>query len=199
MDNPNSDSFDSTIPLYSLKYIGGNIMGLVIIGFICIIMIGVVEKFGDLNFRKNEIDQKPNDEIKDLEVKKEIERVKDSGLTDYSIKIQNLQKNYGGMCSQGVKAIKGLSLGLQNGECFALLGLNGAGKSTTFKCLTSEVKPSNGQIYINGHNLEAEFDIVRNQIGYCPQFDAIFDHLSVEENLTFYALIKGIPRKIVNI
>ena len=84
------------------------------------------------------------------------------------------------------------SFGLNYGECFALLGVNGAGKSTTFKSLTREIAPTLGEITIQGHNVQSEFSHARKLIGYCPQYDAVFPNLTVEETLKYYALIKGI-------
>lgn len=80
-----------------------------------------------------------------------------------------------------------LSFGLDSGECFALLGVNGAGKSTTFKSLTCEVKPSNGVIRIDDNDVQRNFQKARRLIGYCPQPNLIFDEMSVEEHLRYYA------------
>ena len=71
------------------------------------------------------------------------------------------------------------------------MGVNGAGKTTTFKCLSKEILPTYGKIYINNKEINEDFDKVRSLIGYCPQFDAIFESLTVYENLEFYGLIKG--------
>jgi ABC-type multidrug transport system ATPase subunit len=59
--------------------------------------------------------------------------------------------------------------------------------------LTCEIFPTKGEILINGLELSSNFDKVRNMIGYCPQFDAIFDYMTVYENLYFFSCIKGIP------
>ena len=67
------------------------------------------------------------------------------------------------------------SFQLEFGECFALLGVNGAGKTTTFKSLTQDIEPTSGDIYINGMNVKNQFTKIRKLIGYCPQFDCIFD------------------------
>ena len=87
-----------------------------------------------------------------------------------------------------------LSFSLEYGECFALLGVTGAGKSTTFKCLTGEEIPDEGCLYMAGHDVRsrAGFDAARCTIGYCPQFDAIFENLTVYHHLDFYASIKGV-------
>lgn len=108
------------------------------------------------------------------------------------IRVFNFQKEYDAGCGMPVKAVRQASFGLDYGECFALLGVNGAGKSTTFKSLTREITPTTGEITIQGFNVQKEFEEARKLIGYCPQYDAIFPMLTVEETLKFYALVKGI-------
>lgn len=105
--------------------------------------------------------------------------------------VKNFQKIYKRYCSS-VKAVQGVSFGLDYGECFALLGVNGAGKSTTFKSLTRDIVPTNGEIMIQGHDVQKEFTKARKLIGYCPQHDAIFPLMTVEEHLWYYARVKGI-------
>ena len=104
----------------------------------------------------------------------------------------NFQKEYDSACGAPVKAVKRASFGLDYGECFALLGVNGAGKSTTFKSLTRDITPTTGEITVQGFNIQSDFGEARKLIGYCPQHDALFPLLTVEETLKFYALIKGI-------
>jgi ATP-binding cassette, subfamily A (ABC1), member 3 len=91
-------------------------------------------------------------------------------------------------------AVSNLNFGLNSGECFALLGVNGAGKSTTFKSLTHEVLPTGGQIKIGGYDLNKDFEKARKLIGYCPQPNLVFDTMTVEEHIYYYSMIKGIPR-----
>jgi len=64
-----------------------------------------------------------------------------------------------GPCNPGVplRAVERLSFGLSKGECFALLGVNGAGKSTTFKVLTAEEEPTSGSVSIKGMDLKRDF------------------------------------------
>lgn len=76
-----------------------------------------------------------------------------------------------------------------------MLGVNGAGKSTTFKSLTNEVKPSKGKVLIAGLDMKLDFEKARSLVGYCPQPNLIFDEMSVEEHLKYYARLKGIPAK----
>ena len=56
-----------------------------------------------------------------------------------------------------MRAVQGVSFGLDYGECFALLGVNGAGKSTTFKSLTGDIEPTSGTITIQGFDVQKEF------------------------------------------
>ncbi len=69
-----------------------------------------------------------------------------------------------------IVAVEDVSFGLEYGECFALLGVSGAGKTTTFKCLTGEVGPSAGTVQISGFDVTSAegFTKARQLIGYCP-------------------------------
>ena len=120
----------------------------------------------------------------------------------YSVKVKNLRKIYkAGCCSKkkdDIIAIKNLNFCIKPGECFGLLGLNGAGKTTTFKCITQELSQNNGKIFVKGKDINGKFNELSELFGYCPQFDAIFEHLSVYENLEFYARIKGVKKDSTN-
>ena len=108
----------------------------------------------------------------------------------------NLRKVYKtGYCGT-FEACKWISFGLDYGDCFALLGVNGAGKTTTFKMLTGLIHKTNGDIKICDYDVSKNFNKVRRQIGYCPQFDAIFPEMTVSEHLYFYAWIKKIPKRL---
>ena len=121
---------------------------------------------------------------------------------DYSVKIKNMQKIYNNnsCISKPTIGVKNISFTVDYGECFGLLGLNGAGKTTIFKAITEEHAPTHGSIYINGLNILKNFDEVKLMFGYCPQFDAIFPYMTVRENLEFYSKIKGVdPDKLSEI
>ena len=126
-----------------------------------------------------------------------------SDKIEYAVKVKNLKKIYStGLCSKPMTAINNMSFCVQPGECFGLLGLNGAGKTTTFKCITQEISPTHGKIYINGKDMRNKFSELTSIFGYCPQFDAIFEYMTVYENLEFYGKIKGIKKeylvKVIN-
>lgn len=110
------------------------------------------------------------------------------------IRIHNFRKVYTTLLGDPFMAVERISFGLDYGECFALLGVNGAGKSTTFKSLTRDIVPTAGEISIAGHNVLTEFGEARKLIGYCPQHDAIFALMTVVEHLYFYAKIKGVAQ-----
>jgi ABC-type multidrug transport system ATPase subunit len=90
-------------------------------------------------------------------------------------------------------AINNLTFGVPKGECFGFLGINGAGKTTTLGILSGEFPPTSGSAYIDGLSIAAEQSKIRRRIGYCPQFDALFDLLTVREHLELYGRVKGIP------
>ena len=118
-------------------------------------------------------------------------------IKDFILKVSNLTKKFQSFdlfkCKKKSFGIKNLSFKVENGECFGLIGQNGAGKTTTFKCLCKEVKPDDGKVKINkidifNYSLKSKGPT----IGYCPQFDSVFEHLTVEENLNFYGRLKGV-------
>ena len=135
---------------------------------------------------------KDEEEELDNDVLKEQKHVEDTSEGKLAVKADHLRKTYNGKA-----AVKDICFGLEFGDCFALLGINGAGKTTTFKMLTNDVVPTRGEPYIVGNNVKYNFLEARKQIGYCPQFDAIFDMLTVREHLEFYAKIKKIPKNYV--
>ena len=93
-------------------------------------------------------------------------------------------------------AVDSLCLGTAKGECFCLLGVNGAGKTTSFRMLTGEIKPDEGSIHIEGIDAIGNTSQIRDKIGYCPQVDPLLDILSVEEHLYLFAGLKGIPSEM---
>jgi ATP-binding cassette, subfamily A (ABC1), member 3 len=97
----------------------------------------------------------------------------------------------------GVVAVDDLTIGIPPGECFGLMGSNGAGKTTTMGLLTSEFPPTEGQAIIAGLDVAREPSKLRRRVGYCPQFDALFENLTSREHVELYAAIKGIPHDAV--
>uniref|UniRef100_A0A672IPT5 ABC transporter domain-containing protein n=1 Tax=Salarias fasciatus TaxID=181472 RepID=A0A672IPT5_SALFA len=99
---------------------------------------------------------------------------------------------------ESLLAVDRLSLAVGKGECFGLLGFNGAGKTTTFKMLTGDESVTSGEAYIDGYSILRDIKKVQQRIGYCPQFDAVLDHMTGRETLSMYARLRGIPEKYVS-
>lgn len=109
-------------------------------------------------------------------------------------RVENLQKTYDG--KKKVVDIKKFTVSL--GECFGLLGVNGAGKSTTFRILTGEEPANDGIALINKIDLEQRHFEYQKCIGYCPQYDSINEVLTGRETLQLFAKLRGIPKDEVN-
>nr|XP_006979007.1 phospholipid-transporting ATPase ABCA3 [Peromyscus maniculatus bairdii]XP_015853164.1 phospholipid-transporting ATPase ABCA3 [Peromyscus maniculatus bairdii] len=95
-------------------------------------------------------------------------------------------------------AVDRISLAVQKGECFGLLGFNGAGKTTTFKMLTGEETITSGDAFVGGYSISSDIGKVRQRMGYCPQFDALLDHMTGREMLVMYARLRGIPERLIS-
>jgi len=96
-------------------------------------------------------------------------------------------------CSGERVAVDTLSFRVAAGECFGLLGENGAGKSSTFKMLTGDIGVSNGNAYIDGLAITQHMRDIHKVIGYCPQYDAVPPLLTGREVLTLYCSLRGLP------
>lgn len=122
-----------------------------------------------------------------------------SSPNDVAVKVSGLRKIYGNLFNKNdVKiAIQEVSFTVKPQQAFALLGVNGAGKTSTFRILTGEYGPTTGEAYISGYNVVTELSKARYNIGYCPQFDALSEVLTPVEHLQLYARIKGIPDNLV--
>lgn len=91
-------------------------------------------------------------------------------------------------------AVEGLSLRIPSGELFALLGVNGAGKTTVVKLLSTLAKPSFGEAFVGGYEITKEPRRVREIIGLSPQETALAPKLTVEENLALMCGIHGFSK-----
>lgn len=93
-----------------------------------------------------------------------------------------------------VDAVRGVSFCVEAGEVFGLLGMNGAGKSTTIKMCTGLLEPDGGQISVFGNDIVRDCEKAKSMLNISPQETAVAPALSVEENLIFTARIYGAGR-----
>jgi ABC-2 type transport system ATP-binding protein len=103
-----------------------------------------------------------------------------------AISVQNLEKTY----EKGlVKALKGINLEVKEGELFGLIGPDGAGKTTLFRILTTLILPDAGQAKVLGLDVVKDFWEIRKIVGYMPGKFSLYQDLSIEENLNFFATV----------
>ncbi|RXM35459.1 Retinal-specific ATP-binding cassette transporter [Acipenser ruthenus] len=131
----------------------------------------------------------------DQNVAEERERMNKGGSKNDILKIKDLSKTYIGRSRPAVDRI---CVGVPPGECFGLLGVNGAGKTTTFKMLTGDTDVTSGEASVAGYSILTDILDIHQNMGYCPQFDAIDDLLTGREHLQLYARLRGVPGNEIN-
>ena len=104
--------------------------------------------------------------------------------------VQSLTKKF-----DDFTAVNNVSFNVETGSIFAFLGPNGAGKSTTIKMLTTVLKPTSGEISINGFNVLKEQDKARESFGIVFQDHSLDDDLTAYENMIYHAVVYKVPRK----
>uniref|UniRef100_A0A8C7GQR6 P-type phospholipid transporter n=1 Tax=Oncorhynchus kisutch TaxID=8019 RepID=A0A8C7GQR6_ONCKI len=130
----------------------------------------------------------------DEDVARERQRILGGGGQSDILELKQLTKVYN---RKQKPAVDRLCVGIPPGECFGLLGVNGAGKTSTFKMLTGDSIVTSGEAYLAGKSVLTEINEVHQNMGYCPQFDAINELLTGREHLEFYAILRGVPEKEV--
>jgi ABC-2 type transport system ATP-binding protein len=108
-----------------------------------------------------------------------------------AVEVDGLTKKFG-----DVEAVRGIEFAVRPGEIFGFLGPNGAGKSTTINMLCTLLRPSGGRARVAGHDVVAERDSVRRNIGLVFQDPTLDGYLSGEQNLRFHAELYGVPRSV---
>jgi ABC-2 type transport system ATP-binding protein len=96
--------------------------------------------------------------------------------------------------ADGTEAVRGVDLQIPRGEFFGFLGPNGAGKTTTIKLLSTLLRPTGGQVRVNGFDVQTDPRAVRETIGYMPQETSVDEELTARENVAFACEAYGVPR-----
>lgn len=104
----------------------------------------------------------------------------------YSIEVNNISKSFGKF-----KALDNVSLNVRKGEIYGLIGPDGAGKTTLFRILTTLMDYNEGAAIVEGYDVKKYYSIIRGLSGYMPGHFSLYEDLSVEENLDFFATIFG--------
>lgn len=105
-----------------------------------------------------------------------------------AICLKHISKTYD---KEKVLAVDNVSLTVQKGELFGLIGADGAGKTSLFRILTTLILADKGIAKVSGYDVEKDFKMIRKIIGYMPGRFSLYQDLTVEENLTFFATLFG--------
>ena len=112
-------------------------------------------------------------------------------IAKHIIEVKDLVKYFG-----KIKAVDRISFHVNKGEIFAFLGPNGAGKSTTIKMLTTLLKPTSGEIELNGINPIIDSNAARKEFGIVFQDPSVDDELTAYENMEFHGVLYNVPKEI---
>ncbi|KAM9530760.1 phospholipid-transporting ATPase ABCA1-like isoform 1-T2 [Salvelinus alpinus] len=173
--------------------VGKNLFAMAVQGVVFFTITVLIQYRFCIKARSLRTDQKPIGE-EDEDVARERQRILGGGGQSDILELKQLTKVYN---RKQKPAVDRLCVGIPPGECFGLLGVNGAGKTSTFKMLTGDSIVTSGEAYLAGKSVLTEINEVHQNMGYCPQFDAINDLLTGREHLEFYAILRGVPEKEV--
>jgi ABC-2 type transport system ATP-binding protein len=113
-------------------------------------------------------------------------------MSNIALKVENLTRKFGSFT-----AVDNLNFSVKKGEIFGFLGANGAGKTTAMKMLIGLLKPTYGNAMVAGLDLYKETEKIKQRIGYMSQKFSLYEDLTVEENIRFYAGIYGLSRTAI--
>src|SRR6187401_1525617 len=102
------------------------------------------------------------------------------------VALQNIIKTYD---SGKIKGVNDVSFSVEKGELFGLIGPDGAGKTSIFRILTTLLPPDSGAATVIGFDTTKDYKEIRRRVGYMPGKFSLYQDLSVEENLTFFATV----------
>jgi len=123
--------------------------------------------------------------------KAEADKITRQHDNEHILVIENITKKFGSF-----KAVDNISLKVERGEIFGFLGPNGAGKTTTIKMIAGILRPDEGQIFINNHDLKNEPRECKQETGYIPDRPYLFEKLTGHEFLQFIASLYNLPPEL---
>ncbi|XP_016395780.1 LOW QUALITY PROTEIN: retinal-specific ATP-binding cassette transporter-like [Sinocyclocheilus rhinocerous] len=185
---------DFSLDPFSWDFVGKNVTFMAIEGFVYFILNVLIQYRFFLDHWMSDF-KKPPVTNEDVDVAKERERIYKGGSSSDILQIKDLSKTYTGTIRPAVDRI---CVGVSPGQCFGLLGVNGAGKTTTFKMLTGDIDVTSGEAVVTGYSILTNILDVHQNMGYCPQFDAIDDLLTGREHLHLYARLRGVPESEIS-
>lgn len=109
---------------------------------------------------------------------------------DKAITLKGLTKKFGDFV-----AVNKISLEVKKGEIFGFLGANGSGKTTTIRMLCGLCRPTAGEGYVAGYDILKDSEKIKKSIGYMSQKFSLYDDLSVQENIKYFAAIYGVSKR----
>ncbi|XP_017334205.1 phospholipid-transporting ATPase ABCA1 isoform X2 [Ictalurus punctatus] len=183
-----------TLEPLAWDFVGKNLFAMAVEGIVFFIFTVLLQYKFFIHFRLWSEPDLPPLGPEDEDVANERERVKSNKTQKDILTVRDLSKVY----KAGKRpAVNQLCLSIPRKECFGLLGVNGAGKTSTFRMLTGDTTITYGDAFLDGYSVLKHMDRVHQLMGYCPQFDAINDLLTGREHLEFYARLRGVPESYV--
>ena len=148
---------------------------------------------GNNQQRQQDVEMTAATPVEDNDVAAERQRIVDTSADQLAttdvVVLRQLTKLY----NNRFLAVDRLSVGIPKGECFGLLGVNGAGKTSRFAMFTGDTTVSSGDAFLGGLSVvRGAAGARRRLVGFCPQFDALIDQMTVRETLWMYARLRGI-------
>ncbi|MBY9000950.1 MAG: ABC transporter ATP-binding protein [Candidatus Heimdallarchaeota archaeon] len=114
-------------------------------------------------------------------------------MSEFMVKTVNMSKDF-----KITRAVDRVNIEIPKKSIYALLGPNGAGKTTSIRMILGLLKPSNGEIYVNGFNVSENPKSIRGQIGLLPQFSAAYYDLTPMQNIRFILELNNLSFEVVN-
>uniref|UniRef100_A0A672SH63 P-type phospholipid transporter n=1 Tax=Sinocyclocheilus grahami TaxID=75366 RepID=A0A672SH63_SINGR len=194
MNQAVTDVYEFSMDPFRWNFVGKNLFCMAVEGFVYFIFNLLIQYNFFLDYWVSDYRKSPvKDE--DDDVAQERERIYKGGNKNDILLIRDLSKTYR---RRKRPAVDRICVGVPAGECFGLLGVNGAGKTTTFKMLTGDTDVTSGEASVAGCSILTNILDVHQNMGYCPQFDAIDELLTGREHLYLYARLRGIPESEIS-